>query len=497
MKNIIETLKKKWLKDTTKTILLILILFVAFMGINILVQKLDLQDIDVTKNKLFTISETTKKQIKNINEEIKIYLIGFEENTSLGDLVKQYHKENEKITYEIIKNIQDRIDLKSKYSITDETQVIIVETATQNKIITIDELYTFDYTTYQQIDISEEKITNAIVDLTIEEKPKIYFLTGHGEYSISADMKILSAYLENEVNDIDTLDLIVKGSVPEDTSLLVIASPQKDFIDTETEQIISYINKGGKILWMYEPTGTNPNFPNIQKILDLFGAKFDDGIVLEQNPNQMAFQAPNYIIPKIAYTTATKDIATDGGILLINAGKIIIVEDEKLEELNVTSTIILETSDEALFRKEVQNGSMNKISSDEEGSFIIGTKLTKTINSENEEDGSNAETTENVESKEAVLYCIANNLLVVDYPITLGNETKYPIQLYNNKDYCLNTIAELTDREDTISIRKDTGVITYTATEAQDRIIKISITVFPLIIIAIGIVIWWIRRRKK
>lgn len=487
MKNIIETLKKKWLRDTTKTILLVLILFIAFIGINILVQKLDLIDIDVTKNKLYTISESSINQIKNIEDEVTIYLIGFEENTSLGDLMKQYNRENEKIAYEVIEKIQDRVDIKNKYGITDETQVIIVETKNQNKIILVDELYTYDYTTYSQIDVSEEKITNAIVNLTLAKRPKIYFLTGHGEYGINTDMTMLKAYLENEVNDIENLDLLVKESIPEDADLLVIASPQKDLLENEVEIIINYINNGGKILWLNDSTGTNLNLPNLQKILNLFGAKFDDGIVLEQDANKMALQAPNCIIPNISYTTATKDIATDGGILLINSSKITLADDETLENLNVTANNILTSGETALFRKDVSNGSSYKISSDEEGSFILGTKLTKTIDTENEEEN----------PKEAVMYLLANNLLVVDYPITIGSSTLYPMQFYNNKDYILNTIAELTEREDTIAIRKDTGIITYTATEAQDRIVKIIITVFPALIIIIGIVIWVIRRRKK
>lgn len=487
MKNIIETLKKKWLRDTTKTILLVLILFIAFIGINILVQKLDLIDIDVTKNKLYTISESSINQIKNIEDEVTIYLIGFEENTSLGDLMKQYNRENEKIAYEVIEKIQDRVDIKNKYGITDETQVIIVETKNQNKIILVDELYTYDYTTYSQIDVSEEKITNAIVNLTLAKRPKIYFLTGHGEYGINTDMTMLKAYLENEVNDIENLDLLVKESIPEDADLLVIASPQKDLLENEVEIIINYINNGGKILWLNDSTGTNLNLPNLQKILNLFGAKFDDGIVLEQDANKMALQAPNCIIPNISYTTATKDIATDGGILLINSSKITLADDETLENLNVTANNILTSGETALFRKDVSNGSSYKISSDEEGSFILGTKLTKTIDTENEEEN----------PKEAVMYLLANNLLVVDYPITIGSSTLYPMQFYNNKDYILNTIAELTEREDTIAIRKDTGIIIYTATEAQDRIVKIIITVFPALIIIIGIVIWVIRRRKK
>ena len=478
---IIETLKEKWLQDITKTIILILILFVVFIGINIFIQKLDLIDIDVTKNKLYTISESTINQIKDIQEEIKIYLIGFYENTSLGDLVKQYTKQNDKITYEIIEDIQDRIELKNKYGITDETQIIIVETENKNKLITVDELYTYDYTTYSQIDLSEEKITNAIVDLTIEEKPKIYFLTGHGEYGIDTDMQILKVYLENEVNQIETLDLLVKENIPEDAKLLVIPSPQKDFIERETNAIISYINNGGKILWLNEPTGLLEEYPNIQKILDLFGAKFEDGIILEQDENKRILSSPNYVIPEITITTSTKNIATDGGVLLINSCKISLENDEKLEELGVTSEIILRTGETALYRKEASNGASYKIEKDEEGSFILGAKLTKKVNDE----------------KEAVMYMLANNLIVVDYPIRIESTQSYPIQFYNNKDYILNTIAELTNREDNISIRKDTGVITYTATEAQDKYIKIAITVFPCVIIAIGVGVWFVRKNKR
>ena len=81
--------------------------------------------------------------------------------------------------------------------------------------------------------------------------------------------------------------------------------------------------------------------------------------------------------------------------------------------------------------------------------------------------------------------------------VTIGSSNVYPITFYNNKDYILNTIAELTENENGISIRKDTGVVTYTVTEAQDKIIKIAITIYPIIIIIIGIIVWIYRRKKK
>lgn len=40
------------MKDTLKTIIMIIILFVIFIGINVLIQKLDLTDIDVTRKSI-------------------------------------------------------------------------------------------------------------------------------------------------------------------------------------------------------------------------------------------------------------------------------------------------------------------------------------------------------------------------------------------------------------------------------------------------------------
>lgn len=78
MKKIIENIKKKWIRDTVKTTIMIIILFAVFIGINVVIQKLDLQDIDITQNQLFTLSEISKKQVQNIEKEVTIYLIGFD-----------------------------------------------------------------------------------------------------------------------------------------------------------------------------------------------------------------------------------------------------------------------------------------------------------------------------------------------------------------------------------------------------------------------------------
>ena len=73
-----------------------------------------------------------------------------------------------------------------------------------------------------------------------------------------------------------------------------------------------------------------------------------------------------------------------------------------------------------------------------------------------------------------------------------------PIQLRNNRDLILNTVSFLTNREDSIRIRKDTGVVTFNAaTQTQANIVRAIIFGFPVLIIIAGIVISIVRKRRK
>lgn len=90
----------------------------------------------------------------------------------------------------------------------------------------------------------------------------------------------------------------------------------------------------------------------------------------------------------------------------------------------------------------------------------------------------------------------SNCNFVTDKTASENSQVKL-VNIYNNKDLVLNSIAYLTDRGDTIRIRKDKGLVTYTATQKQDNIVRIIIFALPILIIIFGIVVWQIRRRKK
>lgn len=483
----IEIIKKKWLINTSKTFLLVAIIIAIFIGINIGMQKLELTPLDFTQEKLYTLTDESKEKVKNIDKDVNIYFIGYTDEDSTVDLAKQYKKANEKIVAEAV-DITNRPDLANKYGIESGTEGIIVECGEKSKVLTASDLVTYDMTTYETISIAEEKLTTSIISVASDKVPKVYFLEGYSEFSLNQNMYYLNIYLGNEVNEVDTLDVLSVGKIPDDCDTLVITTPSKDFDDIATQAITNYIQDGGNILWLNSAVTSKKDMPNVNKILATYGVKpFEVGIIRETDTNKMVTSSPDLIMPEIQYSTLTKNLYNTTGVILVNATKIN-VDVDALEELNVTETDLLIASENSYFRTNfnIQSDAMQE--GEEEGTFLVGAELEKTIKEANEETG------EKEVTSKLIIY--GENYFISDYQLS-QNSQYAAIQLAYNKDLILNSISYLVDREEDITARKSTGTVTYTATEMQDTIIRIIIFAVPIIIIIAGIIVWQIRRRKK
>ena len=484
----IEIIKKKWLINGTKTVLLVAIILAFFIGVTVLMQKLKLTPIDLTEDKLFTLTEESKEKVRNIDKDINIFFVGYSEDDSTLDLARQYTKVNEKIKVEAV-NATDRPDLVEKYGIEKDSEGIIVESGSQYKVLASSDLYTYDSTTYESINVAEEKITAAIKSVSVDELPKVYFLSGYSSYSLTSGMQYLSVYLQNEVNEVKTLDILSEGKVPDDCNTLVIATPEKDFDDVATNAITEYINKGGNILWLNAAQPQSRDLTNVNKILAMYGVKpFEVGVIRETDSSKMVSNSPDLIMPDIQYADVTNKLYDSEGVIFINATKINVASDEELENLNITKTELIKTGEKAYFRTNFSNTADAIQQGEEQTSFLVGAQFNKKISEANEETGK-----KEVTSK-MIIY--GENLFVSDYQLTQTTQT--PMVAYRqNKDLVLNSIAYLSDREEDITVRKSTGAVTYTATEQENKIILAIITAVPLIIIATGVFVWIRRKHKK
>lgn len=484
----IQTIKKKWLINGTKTLILVALLILIFIAINMWTQSLNLNPMDLSQDKLYTLTDESQEKVKNIQKDVNIYFVEYEEGDSNFDLAKQYTNANEKIKVEIV-NASSRPDLASKYGLETGNQGIIVECGDKYKVLTSSDLVTYDTSTYETISIAEQKLTSAIKSVTSDVIPKVYFLEGYSEFSLSSNMQYLNIYLANEVNEIKTLDLLSSGKVPDDCDTLVITTPSKDFDEIATNAIIDYINSGKNILWLNAALTKQTDMPNVAKILAMYGVKpFEKGVIRETDSSKMISGSADLIKPEIEYSTITKDIYNTTGLIFLNATKINLVDETALEELKVSKTELLHASDASYFRTDFTIQTNSIADNEEKGKFLIGAELSKTISSANEETG------EKEKMSKLVIY--GENYFITDYQMNSSYSTGI-IQLAYNKDLVLNSMSYLVNRQEDITARKNTGTVTYTATEQQDIIIRVVIFAVPILIIIAGIIVWIIRRRKK
>ena len=482
MKKILSIIKNKWLIKGTTTILLVAIVIACYILLNWGVEKINLEDLDCTEKKLYSLSEETKSKISELDKEITIQLINTEKlDDYVEEYAEKYSKASDKIKIEKIADLSSRIDLKTKYKLEETDSLIVIKNGDKEKTLTINDLYTYDYSTYEDIDRTEEAITNAIVEVTLEEKTHIYILSAKPYYETKQALASIINKLKGESNEVDYLDILVKNEVPEDCDTLIITTLGEDLTELERDKIIEYIKNGGKVMILTSQNIIQIETPNFNEVLAQYGISIKYGAIFEQDTTKMLQNSPEMPIAEAKASFMSK-IDMTMKICVVDAGKIEFTDEEKLKELGVEYEVISSTSDKSFIRTNFDLNSYKRTAGDgEEGTNIIGALVTKNV--------------EGDKKSELIIY--SNEIFGSDMPISVGQYYTYAFNLYNNEDVILNSIAHLTERTDTITIRKASETERYTVTEKEDAIIKTIIFVLPVLIIGMGIVIWQVRRIKS
>ena len=477
----LSIIKKKWLRSAVLTIVLFAIIIAAYVGIIYGINEVNISDLDFTKDKIYSISQATKDKLENIEEDITISVYNMYEYVT--DFAYKYANVNNHIKVEEVESLAAKKDWQNTYGVDDTSSFLLIQTDSKQKILYDSDLYTIDYNTYEQVDTTEEAITNAIIDVTTNVRPKICFLDGHNVYSKDYFQYIQNS-LYSEVNEVEYVDLLVVGKVPEDCKALVITALKEDITEKEKDLILTYINNGGELLLLLDPNFDNIKTPNFNKVLDQYGVSVSDGFILEGDTSKMMSGAPNFIISTInSSSEIVKNINMGLNLCMINSGKLNIATDEELQEKNVTVEVLASLSDKAFYRTDFESTSQTRINSDKDaGGEPVAAIFTKEV-------GENT----------SKMIIFANTTFATNMQIRIDTQYyMYAIDAYNNEDILLNSVSYLTEREDNITIRKnDETVSTYDVSEMQLRIVLGIIFAIPVLIVFIGILVWWHRRRKK
>ncbi len=158
----------------------------------------------------------------------------------------------------------------------------------------------------QQLD--EERFSNAILRLAQSGEHWVAGLSGHGERdllgSANFDLGDFGLSLVQKGYQVVGLDLATSPNPPDNTSLLVIASPQRPFLEGEIERLQAYLDRGGNLLLLSDPE--QPVAASL--LLRLTGIEQLPGTVVDANVRELGIDNPAVaLVPAYPDHPATRD----------------------------------------------------------------------------------------------------------------------------------------------------------------------------------------------
>jgi len=196
--------------------------------------------IDLTENQRYSLSEQSLKVIESLEEEIQVigFFGGDAGRLRFEDLIQRYR--SPRMGFQIVDPEEDP-GLAARYGISKEGQIVVLRGGNQALVD----------------DLSEEKITNAIIKVTREEEKVIYFLKGHGERDIDDDgaegFSLARQEVENQTYRAQSYNLAQQNQLPADATVIVSAGPRIDFLPTEVALLKEFLEEGGSLLILVDP----------------------------------------------------------------------------------------------------------------------------------------------------------------------------------------------------------------------------------------------------
>ncbi len=144
--------------------------------------------------------------------------------------------------------------------------------------------------------LAEQALSNALLRVARQGERWIVFITGHGERNphgqANHDLGTFGKELERKGLTVQSLNLAQNPSVPNNTHVLVIASPQVDLLPGEIKLISDYVDNGGNLLWMAEPGSLH----GLDSLAEDLGIEFLPGIVVDATTQLFGIQNPDFAL---------------------------------------------------------------------------------------------------------------------------------------------------------------------------------------------------------
>jgi ABC-type uncharacterized transport system involved in gliding motility auxiliary subunit len=193
---------------------------------------------DLTKNRQHSLADQSKKVIRELKTAPKGVFYGMPgDREGSRKLLEGYRAANPEFTLDYVDPSKEPTRARQAGIRKLPTLALTVGERTEK----LDEL-------------TEEKITNALIKLSKDKPQTICFTTGHGELAMAASEAeggaTLKKLLENQSYAVRDLNLSQETAIPADCELVAIAGPVRGFTPAEVKLVGDFLAQGGRALVM-------------------------------------------------------------------------------------------------------------------------------------------------------------------------------------------------------------------------------------------------------
>ena len=472
---------KKILRHGSYSIGVMAIVIAIVVVLNLVIQELpsSFREIDLSSEKLYTIGDQTKELLDDLDKDVDLYYIAQDgtESTDIQRLLERYKERSEHIKVEQKDPAVYPTFTQQYTSDSVSNNSIIVVCGDKSRVVNYSDMYetSINYQTYTQETTAfdgESQLTSAINYVISDNMPVLYTLEGHNEASMGTAM---TETIQKANIEIQSLNLLTQDRVPEDASCLFIFAPSTDLSEEEANKIIEYLENGGKALII--SNYTDEEMPNFESVLENYGVRPVDGIVMEGDTAHYISQNPYYLLPNIESNDVTSNLSSQSRYVLMPLAQGIETLDNIRDSLDIQS--ILTTSDSAYSKTDLENmQTMEKEDSDIDGPFDLGVSITEDV-------GDDAQT-------QIVYY--ASSSIFDDTIDSYVSGTNYEL-LSSSLSWLCQSEADNTNTISIPSKSLDTSMLTISAADVNFWSIFVT-AVIPVCILLIGFGIWMKRRKQ-
>lgn len=284
----------------------IVVILLLNMVVSLLGERFPSINIDLTGDSSNSLSDDAKEVIDSVKLPTTITILGNEKDvkadaqySSVATIASKMQERNSNIKLEFV-DLDANPTYASKYQGEQlGTGNVVISTEKRHRILNSTDLFSTD-TNYQTGQSTSYNMVNgamaaAISQANSEKLPLAAFATGHDEQvNLSSFKSVLTG------NNFETVDFnILTDEIPENTQLIVLATPSRDYTEEELKKLDTFLANENlvedrSVLVTFTP-GVE-EMPNLATFLAEWGMAVPQAVIMETDGKNLSMNDPSYIL---------------------------------------------------------------------------------------------------------------------------------------------------------------------------------------------------------